>query len=315
VELALLTTAINQFLVSKSINITASKIISLLNDNNDISEPLKNIEAGIIDIQNDLSILISAPYKNALDYLKLGNKTKASEELINAINYDDLNLPARLLYIKLLLDENRVDLAIEKYWDILDMFGIRDDVVPKCLVDLFVEDLRKNTVITNTIKIYGFGSNGDFSKHGKFTFSKHTCVIQEKNIIKAYNLDNGDCILFEFGETLNLTNRYLIIKKTDTKKRFLKKAIVTVTINIYDSKTGKYIRSISQDQYDALFSYSAKKLNWISKIIKENIAIDITEDRYTKTEYVHTSDYTYSNDVTEYSATITLSPSEKSLTA
>jgi hypothetical protein len=94
------------------------------------------------DISSKLDSLIRSPFEQALLYLREGNISKCHEKLIEAMGHNELDLPARLLYIKILLLRKRYILALDQYWDLLERFGPRsDNLVPPALSTAYGEKI------------------------------------------------------------------------------------------------------------------------------------------------------------------------------
>lgn len=88
-------------------------------------------------INNKLDVLLNAPYKQALMHLKEGELEKCKNKVIEAVTLNDLDLPARILYIYLLRYEEKYELALEYYWDLMERFGFRLDLIPAPILKMY----------------------------------------------------------------------------------------------------------------------------------------------------------------------------------
>jgi hypothetical protein len=88
-------------------------------------------------IRSLLGIVIKAPYQQAVMHLREGELEKCKDKLIEAISLDELNLPAMLLYANILRFNQNYILALDVYWDVLEKFGFRQDLVPLPLFEAY----------------------------------------------------------------------------------------------------------------------------------------------------------------------------------
>jgi hypothetical protein len=137
-------------LLSKGISIGINEIEkSILKCLNMQCSQLDNITDIVNQIETKLDVIINAPIVEAKKYYQLGETEKYKEKLIEAISKNPLMLSPRLLYIKLMLEKKRFDIVLEEYWDIIDYFGMRSDIVPIEIIDAYKLACKNTLSIPN----------------------------------------------------------------------------------------------------------------------------------------------------------------------
>jgi len=294
------------FLLKKGFDITINAnmidmVLGLFSDTTEMDHTYVEIR----EVHRKLDALIDAPYKNAQKFIRLGNKEEALRQLVDATSKNDWCLPSRLLFIELLIDDQKFDIALEMYWEILDTFGIRTDLVPKQVIAIYLEYIKKNTVAVNPIKICNSCSLDNFFseiKHDKLILSQNSCVIQwnypvhrlgfldkliirRLNLMKAYSLSSGGIILKVKGNKnstiLAVTNKYIVLLLDDE-------------IRLFDARTGtKHEKILSHTEYTQLFIDSSvgevgKYFNEINEL--PNIKINFEVCKHIEDDSLHTAD-------------------------
>lgn len=80
-------------------------------------------------IESKLDLIVGAPFRQAIMYLREGQVERCREKLIEAMSLNELDLPAAALYCSLIA-ESKPHLALEYVEDILRKFGAHQGVVP-----------------------------------------------------------------------------------------------------------------------------------------------------------------------------------------
>lgn len=148
---------ISSWLISKGIALAESSVMSLL----EFQDP-ENINSKQLDSAlQRLDRLLGAPYESARLHLLGGETEKALDHLKDAIANQPLHLPARLLHIKLLLLEKRYVEALQNYWELLNAFSYREDLVPPFLYQAFLDQVARTPVRPGKAPVLQIREAGD----------------------------------------------------------------------------------------------------------------------------------------------------------
>lgn len=107
----------------------------------EIKSPQDILEREVGINQRMLQIQLQSSYGEALRHLRDGRMDLGIEKIVSAIENNELNLPAHVLYCHLLGFEKRYDRALEEAWEILEKFGPGEDLkrlLPEGLVQQFI---------------------------------------------------------------------------------------------------------------------------------------------------------------------------------
>lgn len=263
-------------------------------------------------INDKLDLLKNASYKAACTYLREGNLEKFKEKIIDTISFDEFNLVAQLAYIKLLISEQKYQIAFEQYWNIMDKYGCISSVVPQLIIDEYVRNNHKNIVFPKgTVVLFpGLGdsrlkkyevsgiwiSRNIFVAEWKrpksnwFFFSKNHF---DRYIISVSNVNSCQILKFQDQnvEIIAVTNMYLVLK-------------VDYSLKLFDAN-GKEVSYVSESQIESLFSESLA-YNKFSVPLEVNVIGDIdfyiskirdTEDRTASGVDTDSLDYTVEYDL------------------
>jgi hypothetical protein len=74
-------------------------------------------------LEAKLDVLIQAPFRQALMFLRERDLDSCRKKLIEAISLDELNLPALVLYATLLLKHGDIELSLQYLEEVFDRFG------------------------------------------------------------------------------------------------------------------------------------------------------------------------------------------------
>lgn len=127
----------SQWLTGKGVQLSEQ----VVKDFFDIPAPQAILEREVGTNQRMLQILLQSSYSEALRHLRDGRISIGVEKLVSAIESNELNLPAHVLYCHLLGFEKKYDRALEEAWEILEKFGPREDLkhlLPESLPEQFV---------------------------------------------------------------------------------------------------------------------------------------------------------------------------------
>lgn len=94
-----------------------------------LDSKLDSTQQCICLIDEKLSRIINAPYKASLYHLREGNINLAKEKLVDAISANSLNIPARLLFISLIINDNK-EYASELYVELFEEFTTLSYLLP-----------------------------------------------------------------------------------------------------------------------------------------------------------------------------------------
>jgi hypothetical protein len=126
---------ISAWIASKGIALAENTVMGFLHGP-DINALIK----GDLETINDkLDGLIQAAFKEAIMQLREGNLVACKDKLVQAISQDELNLPAKLLYIDFLRYEGKHVLALEYYWDLIESFQLQTGLLPIPLVNAYAD--------------------------------------------------------------------------------------------------------------------------------------------------------------------------------
>lgn len=112
-------------------------------------------------IDEKLSRIINAPYKASLYHLREGKINLAKEKLVDAISANSLNIPARLLYISLIINDNK-EYASELYVELFEEFTTLSYLLPTNLYTSLAQTY--NSCLDDLLKekdFYISNSNGE----------------------------------------------------------------------------------------------------------------------------------------------------------
>jgi hypothetical protein len=141
----------------KGIQLATDKAQSLVEQTIEEYLNVGSIESLIYDeikkVSNQLSLVLDAPYKEALMHFREGNIDKCRDKLITAINYDELNLPAWRLYLAILRTEKKYELVLDYGWELLHIFGFRPDLVAEPVYEAYVEQYFKQNIMVGAPQI------------------------------------------------------------------------------------------------------------------------------------------------------------------
>lgn len=204
------------------------QLISLLKDSKDFT----NLISEKIDyIDRKLDKLIKSSYREAIMYYREGNRVKFREKIIASIAKDSHNLPAKLMYINLMIEEERYDIAIEQYWELIDVFGYINKIVPDLIRNKHFEISLNKIHLKEKIVFYP-GSINCVSYYDQFEIPKEIWISSSLVCIKwnkrrnalvvpgncsivLYNLKKSKCVAWKVAKgdikIANLSNKYLYL--------------------------------------------------------------------------------------------------------
>lgn len=134
--------AVGSWIAKKGLSVAADTLVKELRAR-DLETKL---ERDLREINSMLEVLIHAPFKEAVLHLREGNLSLCKNKLIQAIAQDELNVPARLLYIDFLRYERKYSLALDYYWNILESFRLPSGLLPSILVELHASHTREGVL-------------------------------------------------------------------------------------------------------------------------------------------------------------------------
>lgn len=132
-------TQLTTFLVSKGVQEFSRQALAALKvDTFDVL-----VKKYLYRIDQKLDVLLNAPYRSATMLLREGDIDNARKKLIDAIAHDALHVAARILYIYVLCFQKKYALAAKLYFEFLDDFGYREDLVPSVIYDAYCESINR----------------------------------------------------------------------------------------------------------------------------------------------------------------------------
>lgn len=213
--------------------------IESVNISLDVSlELLESVSDNIDAINSRLDSLINAAYREALLYEREGNFDKYRECIVQATAVDQLNILAQLAYIKILANEKKYTNVVEQYWDIMNKFGVLDEIVPRELIDAYTKANFNNIEKKDfSIEIDPTDTDGKFDvaeiwasrnifvvkwirpKTAWFLFSKNHF---ERCCVECYNIENTHLFGFldKTVEVLSVTNQFVFLKVDNNLRCF-----------------------------------------------------------------------------------------------
>jgi hypothetical protein len=284
------------------------------------------LDSRLQEMNDKLDSLISAPYKNAQLYLRTNRLDKAETELIDAIHKDPLNLMARIMLIQLLTKNEYYDEAVRQYWSILHSFGLREDIVPKWIIDLYKDYISEGIKIAeggDAIKICPECAGVLYNRKGHVNqvwFSQNCCAVQWKvdkeefptwkKILRPISAITTSDDRYALG-VFNISNNTVIMKtKLDnsaflSEVRVLTNEYIVVGNQLYSSVSGKSVRdgAISNDEFALLFSGSSSNTYGSISVPTEtvsvkagNVLLEINDCHHTETIVSHPDTTATEND-------------------
>lgn len=256
---------ISEWLVGKGLDASASMINKVLQIENSVAR----IETELATVNDKLDTLITAPYKQALLHWQEGEVEKCKDKLIEAISLDELDISAHHLYIQILIYLEKYIPALDQYWALMDKFGLRDDLVPRLLIDIYKEYL--STIKVNSVKgkypltvnLSGYIQNAAASRRGIVyrwcnAADPGNTHFFEENGISVIDWNGNQLFSIKQGwftgkpEIAIATNEFVVVASGST-------------YDIYKFSDGRKLRSkMNELEYRSLFPLEySKKLNEI----------------------------------------------------
>jgi hypothetical protein len=99
--------------------------------------------AEIRTISSKLDAIIDAPFKEATFHLKAGDRALGKEKLIQAVALNRYDLAARALLARLYIEDDRLDIALDLYVEMIEATGLRSDLLPLSLVEAYQAKLSE----------------------------------------------------------------------------------------------------------------------------------------------------------------------------
>lgn len=181
-------------------------------------------------IDEKLDRLITAPYRAAIVYYEEGDLAKFKEKIIDTFTKDPYNLPARLTYVSITINEGNYDVAIKNYWRILDDFGYIRGMMPEHIMNTH---FQQSLACIESSKIIFYPNRKGINDYEDRRFvakeiwiSKSLVCIKWKKLqsgffslssyeLSLFNLDKG-CEIYRKKSysditIINLTNNYLYL--------------------------------------------------------------------------------------------------------
>lgn len=116
---------------------------------------IPTIESAIYDklsvIEHKLDVLIRAPFRQAQFYLRERNYDKAKDKLIEAMSFDDFDIPARYLYALILCRLGETTLGVECFDHLVAEFGPHPDLVPATIAQIYVEHVQRKQPLRHVV--------------------------------------------------------------------------------------------------------------------------------------------------------------------
>jgi hypothetical protein len=257
-------TSIYDWATNKALDISAAEVRRWMG--------IETIEALVLietrQISAKLDRLLEAPYKEALIYLRERDLDSCHKCIVSAIALDPLNLPARLLYAKILAYKKRFDVALEQYLEILNTFGFRSDLVPPNLCDAYAKKYFSSTVIGK--KGFCFDLPDSFSDQSELWFSPSGFVLRFLPFRKGFFRPGPEIRAFRWnGQEIGSYDG-------DRTVAFISERLFGLTdssdCEIYALNDGNLIKEVDSDDVQALFSPQAGlRRNFSMRRIKSNM--------------------------------------------
>lgn len=208
--------AITKWARGKGLDFITDKILeTVLNQILGLKDVQDIFQKELNEINGKLNLILEAPYNEAIMYLREGNLKLCKERVITAITYNPLDLPALCLYIQLLRLEGNYILALDYYFELMDTFGLREDIIPKILIDIYEQHAtrRKISLQGNKIEVNP-GDNSyaqevwcfqsGFSVTWKLKSNVFLWFTQENDMVNAYNWRGEEIFRAKPNSTLEL---------------------------------------------------------------------------------------------------------------
>ncbi|MBF2090119.1 MAG: hypothetical protein IGR80_07340 [Synechococcales cyanobacterium K44_A2020_017] len=247
---------ITSWIANKGLDVSADtlkKCLSIKSREFLIQEEMQNISAR-------LDAIIEAPYQQAVMHLREGELEKCKDKLMEAISLNELNLPAMLLYADILRFKKNYVLALDYYWDVLEKFGFRQDLVPPPLFYAYNNKFFKTKILLDDQReiILSIGdekypeeiwcSLNGFAVRWKSSKKFLGITLYESSIVEGYSWAGDGQSKKILGSSQSnptigmMTNRYAVVK--EASDRFM-------VYRLFDGS--KVPKSLSLTEFRSLF--------------------------------------------------------------
>lgn len=240
---------ISGWLAKKGIELASSRVLKSLGEVDDMATFRKDID----DINNKLDRIIGAPFREARVLVREGEIEKAKDKAIQAFSLDPLNLPAYLLYARLLCFLGKYDVALDIYWDIVDQFTTKKDLVPSWLFEQYIARLLK-TKINAGKRRFRYYNGLDFYATKVWCAEVGIAIRwrRKRKVMFLFESEDFANSYFTWDENVKInipgglgvcaiTNRYVVFKMDAD------------TFSCYDCCNGNKVRDLNQKEFTALF--------------------------------------------------------------
>lgn len=145
---------------AKGVKLTESYIHDLAKELLEVSDSDSALQRSVDNINSKLDRLLNAPYEVALRHLREGSVEKSMDYLKIAMAQTPLNIPARLLHIKLLCRLKKFDLALDELWEFARSFSYRIDLIPPVIHEAYCQWLGSMQQIASKQRSISFRYGG-----------------------------------------------------------------------------------------------------------------------------------------------------------